>query len=124
MGWLRTSVGAFLMVAPGAPMRLATDESPTSAALLLMRTIGIRDLVLGLGTVSAAQSLGQSDTRRWVKATLVSDALDTVVSLAAMRSYRKTGFASRRGFSIQRCLRRFQSTEDYLQRRQSMLHDT
>jgi len=86
MGWLRTSVGIALMAAPGAPMRLAGTESPTGAALLLMRTIGIRDLVLGLGTVSAARSNDQTDARRWLKATLASDALDTVVSLAALRS--------------------------------------
>jgi hypothetical protein len=67
-------------------MRLAGTESPTGAALLLMRTIGIRDLVLGLGTVSASRSNDQSDARRWLKATLASDALDTVVSLAALRS--------------------------------------
>jgi hypothetical protein len=67
-------------------MRLAGTESPTGAALLLMRTIGIRDLVLGLGTVTATRSGDASDGRRWAKATLVSDALDTVVSLAAMRS--------------------------------------
>jgi hypothetical protein len=67
-------------------MRLAGTESPTGAALLLMRTIGIRDLVLGLGTVTAAQSADTSDERRWLKATLASDVLDTVVSVAAMRS--------------------------------------
>jgi hypothetical protein len=86
MGWLRTSVGIALMAAPGAPMRLAGTESPTGTALLLMRTIGIRDLMLGLGTVSAARSSDQTDARRWLKATLASDALDTVVSLAALRS--------------------------------------
>lgn len=85
MGWLRTSVGLALMVAPGAPIRVAGNESPTGAALLLMRTIGIRDLVLGLGVVSAALSADQSDANRWVKATLASDAIDTLVSLAAMR---------------------------------------
>jgi hypothetical protein len=89
MGWLRTSVGVALMVAPGAPLRLAGTEPPTGSAVLLMRTIGIRDLVLGLGTVSATRSNQRSDTRRWVKATLASDAIDTVVSLAAMRSIGK-----------------------------------
>lgn len=74
------------MVAPGAPMRLAGTEAPTSAALLLMRTIGIRDLVLGLGMVTATQSADEADASRWVKATLASDALDTFVSLAAMRA--------------------------------------
>lgn len=86
MGWLRTSVGVALMVAPGAPMRLAGTESPTGTAVLLMRTIGIRDLVLGLGTVFAARSDDQSDARRWLHATLASDVLDTVVSLVALRS--------------------------------------
>lgn len=86
MGWLRTTVGVALVAAPGAPMRLAGTQSPTGTALLLMRTIGIRDLVLGLGTVRAAQSADQSDANRWMKATLASDVLDTVVSLAAMRS--------------------------------------
>jgi hypothetical protein len=86
MGWLRTSVGIALIAAPGAPMRLAGTEFPTGTALLLMRTIGIRDLVLGLGTVAAARSGDDSDARRWVMATLASDALDTVVSLAAMRA--------------------------------------
>jgi hypothetical protein len=77
-------------------MRLAGTESPTAAALLLMRTIGIRDLVLGLGTVSAARSHGPSDARRWVNATLASDALDTVVSLAAVKSIgrRDSSFAA------------------------------
>jgi hypothetical protein len=86
MGWMRTSVGIALMVAPGAPMRFAGTESPTGAALLLMRTIGVRDLVLGLGTVSAARSNEESGARRWLRATLASDALDTIVSLAALRS--------------------------------------
>ena len=89
MGWLRTSVGVALMIAPGVPLRLAGPGPPTGSALLLMRTIGIRDLVLGLGTVSAARSNDRSGIRRWMKATLASDALDTVVSLTALRSIGK-----------------------------------
>jgi len=86
MGWLRTAVGIALIVAPGAPMRLAGTESPTGTSLLLMRTIGIRDLVLGLGAVSAARTGDGSEARRWTTVTLASDSLDTVVSLAALRS--------------------------------------
>lgn len=89
MGWLRTSVGIALIAAPGVPMRLAGTDSPTGASLLLMRTIGIRDLVLGLGTVSAARSGDTGAVRRWTLATFSSDGLDTVVSLAAMRSIGK-----------------------------------
>jgi hypothetical protein len=86
MGWLRTSVGLALIAAPGAVLRISGKEPPTGTALLLMRTIGIRDLVLGVGTVTAAGGSDASDARRWAKATLASDALDTVVSLAAMRA--------------------------------------
>ena len=86
MGWLRTAVGVALIAAPGVPMRLAGTAAPTGAALLLMRTIGIRDLVLGLGTVTAAHAGDGSAARSWTTATLASDALDTVVGLAALRS--------------------------------------
>ncbi len=89
MGWLRTMVGAALIVAPGAPMRLSGSEEPSGASLLLMRTIGIRDLVLGLGTVFAARSDVGGDVGRWNSAALASDALDTVVSLASARSIGK-----------------------------------
>src|SRR5580698_4642707 len=86
MGWLRTAVGAALIVAPGAPMRLAGQQEPTGADLLLMRTIGIRDLVLGIGTVAAARSNGARDIRRWTIAALASDSLDSATGLASCRS--------------------------------------
>ncbi|MGD0313852.1 MAG: hypothetical protein ABSC90_15475 [Acidimicrobiales bacterium] len=86
MGWLRSLVGVTLIVAPGAPMRLSGGERPTAVSLLLMRTIGIRDLVLGVGTVVAARSGETTDLDRWNSAALASDSLDTVVSLASVRS--------------------------------------
>ena len=89
MGWLRTAVGVGLMAAPGVPMRLSGREEPTSAGLLLMRTIGIRDLVLGLGSVAAARSGGGPDSRRWPVAVLASDSLDVAVSAASWRSIGK-----------------------------------
>jgi hypothetical protein len=89
MGWLRAAVGAALIAAPAAPMRLSGREEPTAASVLLMRTIGIRDLVLGLGSVAAARSSEPEDTRRWSAATLASDSLDTVASLASVRSIGK-----------------------------------
>lgn len=86
MGWLRAAVGVALVVAPRLPMRVSGRELPTGSTALLMRTIGIRDLVLGLGTVSAARTPGTTDVRRWTTAALASDSLDTVVSLASARS--------------------------------------
>ena len=82
-------VGVGLVMAPGAPMRLSGSEQSTGASLLLMRTIGIRDLVLGLGTVVAARSGEAGDVGRWNWAALASDSLDTVVSLASFRSIGK-----------------------------------
>jgi len=86
MGWLRAGVGIALIAAPKVPMRLAGGTEPTGAAVLLMRTIGIRDLVLGLGTVAAATSGMAGDVSRWNSAALASDSLDTVLSLASFRS--------------------------------------
>jgi hypothetical protein len=89
MGWLRSAVGIALMAAPGVPMRLAGQDQPTGADMLLMRMIGIRDLVLGLGTVAAARSDDVRDVRRWTAAALASDSLDAAASLASMRSVGK-----------------------------------
>ena len=93
MGWLRTAVGAALIVAPKVPMRFSGREEPTGAAVLLMRTIGIRDLVLGLGTVTSARSSDDRDgvdsVRRWTSMAMASDSIDTVVSLASFRSIGK-----------------------------------
>jgi pimeloyl-ACP methyl ester carboxylesterase len=89
MGWLRAAVGIALIAAPKAPMRLSRRSEPTGASALLMRTIGIRDLVLGLGTVAAARSDDVQDVRRWTTAALASDSLDTATSLASFRSIGK-----------------------------------
>lgn len=89
MGWLRAAVGVALIAAPGVPLRLAGRDEQTGADLLLMRTIGIRDLVVGLGTVAAARSNDVSDVRRWTAAGLASDSLDAAVSLASSGSIGK-----------------------------------
>jgi hypothetical protein len=89
MGWLRAAVGVALIAAPGAPIRLAGRAEPTGADVLLMRTIGIRDLVLGLGIVAAARSSEARDVRRWTAAALASDSLDTAASLASFRAIGK-----------------------------------
>jgi spore germination protein YaaH len=70
-------------------MRLAGQEAPSGADMLLMRTIGIRDLVLGLGTVAAARSDDLNDARRWTATALASDSIDVATSLASMRSIGK-----------------------------------
>jgi hypothetical protein len=89
MGWLRAAVGIALLAAPGVPMRLAGQDQPAGADMLLMRTIGIRDLVLGLGTVAAARSGDMRDVSRWTATALASDSLDAAVSLASAGSIGK-----------------------------------
>ena len=86
MGWLRAAVGIALIAAPGVPIWMSGREEPTGASRLLMRTIGIRDLVLGLGTVAAARSGEAADVERWTAAALASDSLDAIASLASLRS--------------------------------------
>jgi hypothetical protein len=89
MGWLRTAVGVALIAAPKVPMRISGREEPTGASVLLMRTIGVRDLVLGLGTVAAARADDDSSVRSWTSTALASDAMDTVIGLASTRSIGK-----------------------------------
>src|ERR1700685_1410364 len=86
MGLLLAAVGVALIAAPAVPMRISGREEPTGASVLLMRTIGIRDLVLGLGTVAAARTGEVRDVRRWTAAALASDSLDVAASLASFRS--------------------------------------
>ena len=71
VGALRAAVGVALLAAPKAISR--NDDADFT---LLMRTIGVRDLVLGTGAlVGGAQPGG----RLWAKAALASDSLDVVV---------------------------------------------
>lgn len=86
MGWLRAGVGAGLLVLPTRFLGLSNREPPTPVSVLLMRTIGIRDLVLGAGTVAAFRQGDDTDARRWTSAGLASDSLDVVASVVASRS--------------------------------------
>ncbi len=51
---------------------------------MLLRTIGIRDLAIGVGTVRAARNADPEATRSWVTAGLLSDSLDVVTSLVSI----------------------------------------
>lgn len=77
LGLARLTIGLGLAV---APRQLSGSSDPSSA--LLVRTVGIRDLVLGAGTVLAERD----DAELWGIAALTSDTLDVVAGLAAVRS--------------------------------------
>jgi len=86
MGWLRIGVGMTIIAAPGALFRLSSREQSTGASRMLLRTIGIRDLAIGVGTVRAARNGDREATRSWVTAGLLSDSLDAVTSVVSIPS--------------------------------------
>ena len=86
MGWMRCAVGVALIAVPGPILGAARREQPSGAGALLLRTVGIRDLCLGGGIVSAARSPGEVDLQRWTRVALASDTMDLAASLAASRS--------------------------------------
>jgi hypothetical protein len=86
MGMARAAVGAALVAFPERALRVTPRSEVTGESALLMRTIGVRDVVIGLGTLSATLSGGDDEVRRWLFAGLRSDSLDAVVGLSAARS--------------------------------------
>ncbi len=82
IAWLRVAVGLVMVVAPKQVLKMATTDV-SGSMLLLTRTIGIRDLVIGLGTLRALRSGDVADGRRWMTASLASDTLDTVAGVTS-----------------------------------------
>ena len=75
MGVMRALVGVSMLA---APRLIGRNDNP--AFVLLMRTIGVRDLVLGVGAATAAP-LAQE---HWGRAALASDAIDVAVGTLAI----------------------------------------
>ena len=61
---------------------------------LLLRTVGIRDLALGVGTASAVHSGSTHDLQRWLGAGLLSDVLDVVAGIRSARTIGARGVIS------------------------------
>jgi hypothetical protein len=77
----RCAVGAAMILAPG---RFFRPDSGTET--LLMRTIGIRDLVLGSGACVAWASGSHKEFRRWATVGLLSDSADIVTGISSRTS--------------------------------------
>jgi hypothetical protein len=75
---LRCGVGAVLVVRPD----LATNRD--SGRRILVRTIGLRDLVAGAGALSAESGDGKA-SQMWLLAGLANDAGDVVLAIASRR---------------------------------------
>ncbi len=87
---VRVAAGLVLGGKPETFLRFEPQIRGTSMPLLL-RTVGIRDLAIGVGTAAAARSLSDGDLRRWLAAGLASDVLDVAAGVAGART---TGFRS------------------------------
>ena len=72
----RVAVGATMILAPS---RIFSPGSGTET--LLMRTIGIRDVVLGSGAVAAWARGEEGELQRWATVGLASDGADFVTGL-------------------------------------------
>lgn len=83
------AVGVLFMLRPAAVLPRLDASSGTS--VFLMRTIGIRDVVLGAGALLARARGSADDVRRWSAIGAASDALDTVAGLGAQRLVGRRG---------------------------------
>ena len=81
---MRIGFGAAMLLAPGLSVRVWLGrEADTAVARTMSRAVGVRDIVLGFGTLRALDS---GHARGWLEAGAAADAVDAVASaLAAPR---------------------------------------
>ena len=86
----RMAIGAALLVAPRliGPMWIG-DDGDRPAVKLLARALGVRDLVVGLGTAVALDR--GAPVRGWLEGAAVADTVDFVATLAARDSIPQNG---------------------------------
>ena len=90
VAWLRIATGVVLSIAPRSVLRLQATDEPSGSLVLMTRTVGIRDLVVGIGSLAALRS-GDGDIRRWVRVGLLSDVLDALAGAFGARLVGKRG---------------------------------
>jgi hypothetical protein len=86
---VRIAVGVGLAAAPRRATGAPVADAASGPMVLMTRTVGIRDLVIGIGTASAARARDTSDTKRWLAIGLLSDLLDVATGAASARSIGK-----------------------------------
>jgi len=77
----RIGVGVAMVLVPG---RFFKQASGTET--LLMRTVGIRDVVIGTGACAALAAGAGGEFRRWASMGLLSDSADVIAGLTSSRS--------------------------------------
>jgi hypothetical protein len=83
MAWGRIAIGVTLLVAPTLPLRpwVGRDFAWEPRAKLLARSLGARDLALGIGVILALKHDGP--VRGWVEGSGLADAGDCLSTLLA-----------------------------------------
>jgi hypothetical protein len=81
----RVAIGAALLALPQVVTRGWTGEDgSTPGGRLLGRSLGARDLVLGLGVINALDR-GDPRAQDWVRAAALADTVDAVATTLALR---------------------------------------
>lgn len=80
LGAGRFLLGAAFCLAPGLAGRWVGNASRAPGARMVIRSLGARDAVLGLGTLASLDEPAQ--LRRWLVASSVCDATDFLATLA------------------------------------------
>jgi len=82
---VRLGAGVALSASPELFLRWEPPVTGTSMPLLL-RTVGIRDLAVGIGTAVALRPSSGEAFRGWIAVGLLSDALDVAAGIAGSRT--------------------------------------
>ena len=94
IGLVRVAAGMSLGGTPAPFLRWEHNVPSGTSMSFLLRTVGIRDLALGLGTASAVHSVSADDLQRWLGAGLLSDVLDVVAGIRSARTIGARGVVS------------------------------
>ncbi|GAA1259954.1 hypothetical protein GCM10009609_23620 [Pseudonocardia aurantiaca] len=79
IAWVRIAIGVTALVAPTVPLRPWVGRDVAWQAKLLARSLGARDLALGIGLVLALRH--DAPVRGWVEGGGVADAGDALATL-------------------------------------------
>jgi hypothetical protein len=91
VAWGRIGIGITALLAPTVPLRpwVGRDFAWQPRAKLLARSLGARDLALGIGVILALRHDGP--VRGWVEGSGVADAGDVLATLLAFGKLPKAG---------------------------------
>lgn len=91
----RAAVGAAFAFRTEKMLRLTVRDSPPTGALFAFaQTVGIRDLIFGLGALVATRDGQSNEAQRWLKAWLASDVGDVIAGATASRHLGRGGAAA------------------------------